>query len=400
VRQAGRVAWGGFGALGLVLTGWLLAAASDHRAASAIPPSAGSTPPEAGMAGRDTGPPPKPDVPVTPQVTAHAGRRLRVMPGFEGRPAPGLQVQLKAVGAGSGPLSYRWIQTRGSEVTLDDPTSARPRFIVPERAGLLEFVLVAADGNQASTSRLTIAVEGGHPGVDLRADAGDDQVAVVGRRVTLNGLRSEPQGRIGFRWLQVAGPEVALPVEDGTTYSFVPTGPGTHRFALVVAHGEAISMPDMVEVRVGTLTGPEPVTPFAPPPAPAPTLSQLAGQALAAVAGGPDVSEELAAAFEEAASRVDLYESYGELYGELSRRLEPVLPVDPGQRQHWDQALFAPLTAQVVQTLSQAGLDPRTPHGLSAPLPEDVRQRLAAQFREMAAGFRQCPAGRTGPAVR
>jgi hypothetical protein len=285
-------------------------------------------------------------------------------------------------------------------VVLDDPTSATPRFIVPAQAGLLEFVLVAADGNRATTFRLTVPVEGHHAGVDLQADAGDDQVAVVGRRVTLNGLRSEPQGKIGYRWIQVAGPEVALPVQDGATYSFVPTTPGLHRFALVVAHDGAISQPDPVEVMVGTVMAPAPPTPVAPPPAPAPTLGQFAGSTLASLDGGREAAPELAAAFEEAAARVDLYDSYTELYSELSRRLEPILPADPARRRAWDQSLFGPLTAQVVQVMGQAGVDLRTPEGLHAPLPDVLRRALAAQFREMAAGFRQCAAASLGTTTR
>src|SRR5689334_8887454 len=35
-----------------------------------------------------------------------------------------------------------------------------------------------------------------------RADAGDDLIGLVGRRVTLNGRSSTPAGRIGFRWIQ------------------------------------------------------------------------------------------------------------------------------------------------------------------------------------------------------
>ena len=85
-----------------------------------------------------------------------------------------------------------------------------------------------------------------------RADAGDDQVGLIGREITLNGMRSEPRGQLAYRWIQTGGPTVRLKIEDSYVYSFVPTVPGHYRFALVVAANGEISEPDEVSVTVGS----------------------------------------------------------------------------------------------------------------------------------------------------
>ncbi len=89
----------------------------------------------------------------------------------------------------------------------------------------------------------------------LRADAGDDQVGFVGRQMTLNGSRSEPRGKIGYRWLQLGGPDVKLKIEDGYIFTFVPSEPGIYRFALVVGEGGRILGPGHGR-RPGSSSGP------------------------------------------------------------------------------------------------------------------------------------------------
>ena len=374
--RAGWVVW----AIPAAVTAWVLAV-------PALDPVRGGPGPVA--------PPPPPAAesePVSEDSPSIRGDLAAVR--YEGRPAAGLQVTLRVTPRTREPLALRWVQTGGPPIALDDPTSPEARFIVPADSGLIELVLVVGDGRRVSTRRLTIPVEAG-PVPGLKADAGDDQLGRVGHRVTLNGLRSEPHGRIGFRWVQVGGPEAALPVAEGAVFSFVPTAPGTYRFALVVATGGSISLPDVVEVAVVAAEDPSP-----PPTAPAaaaqsvPTLSQAAASALAALPGGREVGPELAEAFEATAERIDLYATYEELYAELSRRLEPLLPAEPAARQAWERGLFAPLSAPLVELARPYGVDLRTPEGFRSPLGDGLKRRIAGHFREIAAGFR--PGGAEG----
>lgn len=155
-----------------------------------------------------------------------------------------------------------------------------------------------------------------------------------------------------------------------------------------------ISQPDMVEVQVGTWKGPTTTTAreveatsYSPPPAP--TLSQVAQSALAGLEGGSDRAEDLARNFEDVAARVALYASYSDLFVELSRRLDSIVPQEPALRKTWLERLFGPLTAPLIAEMRRQGLDLLTPAGQAAPLNTPQRDALAEQFREMASGFRQ-----------
>lgn len=299
---------------------------------------------------------------------------------YEGRPAPGLAVTLRAEPTGEGPITVRWVQAGGPPIALDDATGTTPRFIVPADAGLIEMVAFVSDGQRVESRRLSIPVEGAYA-VGLRADAGDDQLARIGHRVTLNGLRSEPHGQIGFRWLQVGGPPATLAVEDGSVYSFVPTEPGLYRFALVVASAGVISAPDPVTVLVeappAAAVAPAVVPASAPP---SPSLVEV----VANLPGGPDVMADLGRAFRETAERVDLYGSYEELQSELSRRVEALLPADPAARRHWETQVFTPLSAPLVVAARRQGIDLSTAVGQRASLPNPLRRQIGDHFRAIA----------------
>jgi hypothetical protein len=312
---------------------------------------------------------------------------LRAVAHYEGNACPGLPILLRgdrSVGANL----YRWIQTGGPAVELDNPTSSTPRLKVPEVASLLRFALVVANASGTDVVDLTIRVVGrtgpsGDP--NLKADAGDDQLGVVGRQITLNGSRSQPRDQVGYRWVQVAGPRVRLELEDGYIYSFVPQAPGIYQFALVVARGSEMSRPDVVTVSVGN-----PASPFGiqATPEPPEALHDVARAALGQVPGGLDLAPALAEAFDFVADRMDLYQSYAEAYSELSRRLSTLLPNDPVRRAVWDERLFAPLTARLIEGMRREALDLRLPEAQTTPLTSGQRARLAELFRAMSLGFR------------
>ena len=305
----------------------------------------------------------------------------------EGIPSPGKEIVLHGE-ASVGAKHYLWIQTQGPTVDLGDPSKPTLAVTVPERASLLAFSLFVANDLGTDVTHVVVRVTrpNGVPAPpNLRADAGDDQVGIVGRQITLNGSRSEPRGQVGYRWMQSAGPRVRLDLDDGYVYSFVPQAPGIYEFGLVVALGNQISEPDKVVITVGNAASPYRDDPR--PDAPE-TLSDVAGSALSSVPGGLEMADPLGEAFDGVADRMDLYASYADAYAELSTRLDLISPSDAARRGVWNDRLFAPLTARLVVAMRVEGLDVRVAGATNAPMTSSQRATLAELFRMMSRGFR------------
>ncbi|MBX6314582.1 MAG: PKD domain-containing protein [Isosphaeraceae bacterium] len=373
-------------ATALLAQAWVLAAGRSwasggdqgpRRAADRTPPPEGAS---ERLAAEGAAEPAPLVVPARPKAVAS----------FEGTAAPGLLITLKAEGANGPGLSVRWVQIQGPPVTLEHPETPEPRVLIPEGATTLGFLLIVANAGGIDVAPLTIPVQespgggGSGAGHALRADAGDDQIGLVGRQVTLSGLRSEPRDRIGYRWVQTGGPEVRWKLESGPVLSFVPPVPGRYRFALVVASGSAISEPDTVTVAVGAGQTPG----LEPSPVLLESPQDLARMALASIPGGPEVAEGLAQALILTADRMDLYRTYNDAFHEMARRLDNYLPIDPTRRGLWNDQLFVPLTGKLIEELRVEGLDLRTAEGRAAPLTTAQRARLAEILRSMAEGFR------------
>ncbi|WP_165252174.1 PKD domain-containing protein [Paludisphaera soli] len=291
-------------------------------------------------------------------------------------------------------LRFRWVQTQGKRVRLMNPEGATASFVMPDEPGGLGFLLVVS--GPGGSDSVEVRAGGSAPNAPrnsrLGADAGDDQIALVGRQVTLNGSRSEPAGEVGYRWVQTGGPPARLKVEDGEIFAFTPTAPGVYRFALIVAAGSELSTPDEVVVTVGAGTrigGPAGLVTAGDRsiPEPAPT-QEVAGAALASIRGGAEAAESLATMFETAADRMDLYPTYADAFSEMSRRLEDVLPADPTHRSVWIEKLFGPLSAQTVEAMRVEGLDLRLSEARDASLTTSQKAALAEHFRLIAEGFR------------
>lgn len=231
------------------------------------------------------------------------------------------------------------------------------------------------------------------------ANAGDDQIGLVGRRITLNGSLSEPSGQLGYRWIQLAGPQTVSMAQDQYILSFTPQVPGVYRFALLVASDSAISEPATVDVTVGvppappmTAAPPGPQPPaLIPPPPPPPPIDELARTALASVNDGAAAAEPLSSTFEALADRMDLYRSYSDLFSEMSRRLDAFVPRDPTARAVWIDRLFTPLTGRMVEELRVEGLDLTHPGAPSAPLTPAQKEKLVELFRSISQGFQPSP---------
>ncbi len=110
--------------------------------------------------------------------------------------------------------SYQWLQTGGTQVTLADPAAVKTTFTAPDvgTGGVtLRFQLTVTDngGLQAADQTLVNISWDNKPPV---AEAGADQVAYEGVRVTLDGSGSYDldDGIEGYRWAQLSGIPVQL----------------------------------------------------------------------------------------------------------------------------------------------------------------------------------------------
>jgi hypothetical protein len=314
-----------------------------------------------------------------------APKVLRASARLEGTPSPGLRVTLDGSASSGGRMWYRWLQTQGPKVSIEDATRPEANFTVPADASLLGFVLVV--GNATGVDAVSLLVEVDDPDREadsqtLKADAGDDQSSKVGRRVVLNGVRSEPKGNIRYRWIQTSGPKVALRTGEGPTASFIPASSGTYQFALIVATGGGLlSEASTVTVNVGG-------TVRASVDGPSMAIDELARVSLASIEGGSKYADDLSKAFDLAADGMNSYRTFAEAIAEMTRRLDAVVPRDKERRAVWIERMFSPLMAKMVAGMKEDGLDLSQPEAQSKPLTKTQRTRLAEQFRYTAAGIR------------
>ena len=318
------------------------------------------------------------------------------------RPAePGSRITLRLDQSVKPGSHYLWVQTVGPPLDLGERTNPELRLTVPRGAEALGFLLIVADERGIRTSQVDVPIAppphseadagGGTRGEAAApmADAGDDLLGLVGHRLTLNGSASRPRAGLAYRWLQVGGPEIRSPVESGSFFSFIPGAPGVYRFALVVARQDRISPPDYVNVTVGSPPGPSSAT------APAgDEVDAIVGPALAVLEDASALAGPLAEAFDAASFRMDLYQSYAEIYLELSRRLDAIMPQDAARRARWSTAVFEPLTRILIVRMLPTGLDLRSPAGQSAPLTLVQKRELKSQFERAARLLRSVQARR------
>ena len=310
---------------------------------------------------------------------------------------PGSRITLKLDRPARPNCHYYWVQTGGPPVDLGVRTGPVLELTVPSGAESLAFVLVMGSDQGIETATFAVPIVGDptpsgslNPPHGPNADAGDDLIGLVGRRVTMNGSASSPGDGLGYRWIQVDGPPAGK-FDDADRYcSFVPTAAGVYRFALVVARENRISPADFVTVSVGMLPAPGPTAlgplsqAVAPPvlsrPMPGPALEAAVTSALAALDDAPVVAGPLSDVFKDASTRLDLYRTYGEIFSEISRRLDGVIPSDPIRRARWNTLVFEPLTTQTIAAMLPLGLDLRGPIGQDALLTSAQKQELRGLY--------------------
>ena len=146
-------------------------------------------------------------------------------------------------------LTYAWTAPVG--VTLSATDIANPTF-TPTSAGTYNFTLTVTDEEGLyATDDVVITVQENHTPV---ADAGEDQTAVAGREVTLDGSGSSDadDDSLTYSWTQASGP-ASVTLSDITAVSPTFTTPATtgdYTFSLTVNDGTISSSADTVTVTV------------------------------------------------------------------------------------------------------------------------------------------------------
>ncbi|MBI4865854.1 MAG: hypothetical protein HY816_02770 [Candidatus Wallbacteria bacterium] len=153
--------------------------------------------------------------------------------------------------AKGGLLSYSWTQQAGPSVTLSSSSVANPQFAARASGGYV-FRLTVRNGAGLTDSRdVRIDVTNLAP----VASAGNGQVTVPGRQVTLDGTRSSDANgdTLVYEWSESASnPELGLLQGAQTARPFFsPPRVGAYVFSLVVRDGsQAASEPSTVRVLV------------------------------------------------------------------------------------------------------------------------------------------------------
>ena len=163
-------------------------------------------------------------------------------------------------------LSYFWLlhsKPVGSKVTLSEATSVNPSF-TPDVGGIYVISLVVNDGIAESAFdnvTITAGATAQNPPV---ADAGDDQNAVTGLLVTLDGSgSSDPDGdTLSYQWTLVltpAGSTSSLSAATTMNPSFSPDGDGIYVINLVVNDGAVDSAVDTVRIKAASTANTPPI---------------------------------------------------------------------------------------------------------------------------------------------
>jgi YVTN family beta-propeller protein len=151
-------------------------------------------------------------------------------------------------------ITYSWLQTAGSPVTLSDTSAVKPSFTAPDvTAGeTLTFELTVDDGIDTSTDTIDVFVE--NVNHQPTADVGLDQTVDEGTSVAMDGsASSDPDNDpLTFVWTQIGGSTVVTlsdPAAASPTFT-APSGADTLRFQLIVNDGELSSDPDVLIITV------------------------------------------------------------------------------------------------------------------------------------------------------
>jgi hypothetical protein len=307
---------------------------------------------------------------------------------YSGTAIAGSRITIRIPGPLAAETTVRWVQVEGPTVALGDDTKPEIQFTIPPTAQKLGFEAVLKDSKGERTGRVTIPIRQAPStnALAVHADAGDDQIGLVGHRMTLNGSRSSPRAEVRLRWFALGGPKVENGAQEESYYSFTPTVSGVYRFGLVAATIDAdgeICIGDLDEVLV---TVGEKPTVFGGSGAAGAGSGGLPVAAIDQILLGPssisarETLDQVAGVFEAIATRTSLYTNFGELSSEMIRRLDAVIPADAQSRQFWSQNVFGPLSQYIVAEMLGSGLELRSPQGQQQALSSTQQDKLQKLF--------------------
>ncbi len=161
-------------------------------------------------------------------------------------------------------VSYQWVQTAGTSVTLSGAQTAQPTFTAPnvdQGGASLTFQLTVTD-NGGLQSTDTCIVNVSWVNMPPTADAGPDQSVNEGALVTLDGsASSDPDdGIASYLWTQTGGASVTMSNPNSPTPTFtapeVNGGSASLTFQLTVTDNGGLTASDTVIVNVSDVNQP------------------------------------------------------------------------------------------------------------------------------------------------
>jgi hypothetical protein len=163
-------------------------------------------------------------VAATLQVVS-SGVGPSVTPGADQLVPAGTLVQLSATASSPDTIAWSWTQTAGTEVVLNDETTATPSFTAPFAAGTLTFQVTATTAHGTASASTNVLVQLVPPTVSTPAT----QTVQIGTSVQLVATGSAPNP-ITWSWAQTAGPPVTLTGAASSTAMFTAplTSTGLH----------------------------------------------------------------------------------------------------------------------------------------------------------------------------
>jgi hypothetical protein len=160
--------------------------------------------------------------------------------------------------------SYSWTQTAGTQVTLDDASSATPSFTAPDVGAdgetlTLELTVTDIDGATSTADTVNVEVSNVIVNQEPTANAGSDQTVNEGDTVSLDGSgSSDPDGdTLTYAWTQTAGTQVTLDDASSATPSFTAPDVGadgeTLTLELTVDDGNGHTATDAVAININNV---------------------------------------------------------------------------------------------------------------------------------------------------